>query len=93
MAEAVTLPVIGAFTASAQASPSFKRASGFNISLSGTWVATVNLERSFDQGATWVIVKSYTANAQEVVDDPSPDNFYRFNCTAFTSGPVVFRIG
>ena len=33
----------------------------FNLSLSGTWNATLTVQRSFDLGATWLDVKTWTA--------------------------------
>lgn len=66
----------------------------FNIGLSGTWVATVFLQRSFDNGSTWLDVKSYTANIQETGDEPESGVIYRVGVKTggFTSGTVVARI-
>lgn len=65
----------------------------FNLSLSGTFVATVQLQRSFDAGSTWLVVKSYTAVAEEVGDAGDEKGvLHRLECTAYTSGTVVGRL-
>jgi hypothetical protein len=66
----------------------------FNVSLdfnSGT--ATVDLERSFDDGATWEIRQSFTSDESTAIFEPEKKVKYRLNCSAFTSGPVSYRIG
>lgn len=72
----------------------------FNIELSGTWVGTVQLERSFDGGTTFVAAArdtggtpaAYTSNVSIVVAEPEPGVIYRWRCTAYTSGTVAYRI-
>lgn len=66
----------------------------FNLSLSGTWVATVHLQRSFDDGATWKDVKAYTANTEERGFEPEGGIKYRFGVKTgnYTSGTVVGRL-
>jgi hypothetical protein len=65
-----------------------------NLSLSGTWAATVFLQRSFDRGATWLDVASYTANTERAIEDYEPNVFYRAGVKTggFTSGTVVVRL-
>jgi hypothetical protein len=65
----------------------------FNISLSGTWVATATVQRSIDN-STWVDVKTYTLNAEEVGFEPE-FMWYRVGVKtgAYTSGTVVVRLG
>jgi len=65
---------------------------GFNMSLSGFGTATVVLQRSFDRGDTWLNVESFSADTERRVDDPEAGIYYRLNCTAFTSGPIVYRL-
>jgi len=67
----------------------------FNFSLSGTWVATVYVQRSFDAGATWVDVESFTANGEYTGYEPQQNVRYRFGVKegGFTSGTVVGRMG
>jgi hypothetical protein len=60
------------------------------LSLSGTFVATVTLDRSYDAGATWHIIESYTAATEVNVETPSDQFTYSLNCSAFTSGTVTY---
>ncbi len=83
--------VEGTFTGTGNGS-SFISHNNFNASLSGTWGGTVDLERSFDFGTTWVIVTSYTANTQQQVDEPEDGIHYRWNCSTHDSGTVVHRL-
>lgn len=72
---------------------------GFNLTLSGTWVGTVALERSFDGGTTWVTASTdsagtasaYTANCSVVVWEIEAGVNYRVTFTR-TSGTVVYRL-
>jgi len=56
---------IGLVTASITAQNTFSDGlyteGAFNISIAGTFVATVTVQRSFDQGATWRDVDTFTA--------------------------------
>jgi hypothetical protein len=65
-----------------------------NLSLSGTWSATVFLQRSFDNGTTWLDVESYTANTEKAVEDYEKGVVYRLFCKTggFTSGTIVCRL-
>ena len=65
----------------------------FTISLTGTWVATVTLQRSFDDGASWIDVTTYTTN-QSITYSDGLDNqivLYRIGVKtgAYTSGTVA----
>ncbi len=92
-------PVEGNFTAtgrSATFGPIPGR--GFNITLSGTFVATVILERSFDQGATWYPltgsgypIYNWTAAASEMAVEDETDVIYSLRCV-WTSGTAAYRI-
>ena len=63
----------------------------FTITVSGTWVATVRLQRSFDLGATWEDVDTRT-NSSTTLDDTldNQDIQYRIGVKTgeFTSGTV-----
>lgn len=70
-----------------------------NVSLWGTFVGTVQLERSFDQGTTWLPITAggtqiyvWTAPASETFEEPEGGVYYRLNCTAYTSGTINYRI-
>jgi hypothetical protein len=65
----------------------------FNLSISGTWVATVTVQRSIDN-STWVDVNTFTTNFEGVGFEPE-FMWYRVGVKtgAFTSGTVVVRLG
>jgi hypothetical protein len=72
-----------------------------NASASGG-AGTVQIERSFDGGATWHTVYIATTllswalngNAASIVlNEPEDQVKYRWNCTAYTSGSLVCRLG
>lgn len=65
----------------------------FNLSISGTFSATVTVQRSTDS-STWRDVDSYTAAAEEVGFEPEV-MFYRVGVKtgAYTSGTADVRIG
>jgi hypothetical protein len=67
----------------------------FNLSISGTFVATVTVQRSFDQGSTWRDVDTFTAPIETYGTDPEPVVVYRAGVKTgdFTSGTVNIRIG
>lgn len=44
-------------------------ARGFTVSRTGTWTATVTLQRSFDEGASWIDVTTYTNNGTVTFND------------------------
>jgi hypothetical protein len=72
----------------------------FNAALWGTFSATVKLERSFDGGTTWIVCgkdssgteSAYTGAVSLTVTEPEQNVLYRWNCTAYTSGTVNYRL-
>lgn len=71
----------------------------FNVSIWGTFVAAVRLERSFDAGATWLpltangtALMSFSGPVSEQWSDDEVGVRYRLKCTAYTSGTVNYRI-
>jgi len=66
---------------------------GFSYDVSGTFVATVKLERSFDGGGSWETVVTATGAASGTIANlvtlGGAGALYRFQCTAFTSGTAV----
>lgn len=101
-------PVTGSFAATGQSasflpSPAKRDQNGaFNIALTGTAVATVQLEKSFDGGTTWCAIYaggiqlkqwSYSSgNFAETATESEAGVLYRLNCTAFTSGSLAYRL-
>lgn len=93
-------PITAACTGAAQGTAWFRPVTGrrFNIDVSGTFVATVAVERSFDDGATARAVTvngtaiTRTAAASESLSEDENGVLYRLRCTAWTSGTVNLRI-
>lgn len=71
--------------------PVFRGVKGvpFTYSLSGTFVATLILEKS--NGSTWETIATLTAAAVAQYT-PTEDASFRFRCSAFTSGTAVTSI-
>lgn len=65
----------------------------FNVSISGTFSATVTAQRSIDK-VNWFDVDSWTAPSEDVGMDPEVI-WYRVGVKTgdFTSGTVVIRVG
>lgn len=92
--------VTGTFAATGQSASFAPLGRDFNVSLWGTFVGSVQLERTFDNGANWLPITAdgtqlyvWTAPASESASDPEQQPVYRLNCTAYTSGTVNYRIG
>lgn len=100
--------VSGAFTATGT-STNFVAQGAFNIVIygssgpNGSWNATVQIERSFDGGTTWLIAgvggtgtqAIYSTNNQDVsvvADEPERGVLYRLHCTIYASGTINYRI-
>lgn len=88
----------GSFTAATKsATVLFK--GDFNVTLSGTFAATVALERSFDLAATWNPITYFdgapvrwTAPVSTPFSEVEDGVVYRLNCIAFVSGTVNWRL-
>lgn len=71
---------------------------GFNLSITGTFVAMFILERSFD-GVNWEVCTaggtyiSFSAPLSEVISDPEFNVRYRIRVTSYTSGTINYRFG
>lgn len=93
------MALTGTFGATGQSSsfvPSVSRA--FNVSIYGTFVGTVQLERSFDD-TNWLPITAagtqmylWTGPASEIAAEIESGVSYRLNCTAYTSGTINYRI-
>ena len=91
--------VTGTFGATGQSDP-VELIGPFNITLSGTFAATVKLERSFDAGVSWQVVSknsngdeaAYSAPIGIKLEEWERGVKYRLNCTAYTSGTVNYRL-
>ena len=88
------VPVTGSFAAIG-ASATFVPAAGrgFNVSLWGSFSASLQLERSFDSGTTWLqAAAARTSPDTFVCLEPESGVQYRLNCTVFASGPINYRV-
>ena len=66
------------------------------------WTGTIQLERSFDGGLTWLVCNIGGSGALAVwsagtplsltFGEPEKNVLYRLNCTAYTSGPIYYRL-
>ena len=68
---------------------------GFNLSLSGTWVATVYVQRKFSyDDTTWMDVETFTANGEYRGYEYEDDVQYRVGVKTggYTSGTIMARI-
>ena len=67
----------------------------FSFSISGTFVGTVTAQRSFDAGATWRDVDTFTAPIETAGYDGEPIVVYRAGIKTgdYTSGTASIRIG
>ena len=68
-----------------------------NISISGTFVATITLQRRFidgDQISPYRDIKTYIAPIEEVAEEPESSVEYRLFCKtgAFTNGTASLRL-
>ena len=65
----------------------------FDLDITGTWVATVTLQRSFDDQVSWTDVTTYTTNQNTTVNDGLDNEivFYRIGIDTgdYTSGTAT----
>lgn len=89
---AVTASITNANSFTEQAELDYRRP--FNVSVSGTFSATVALQRSFDGGSTWLTVWTTTTAAELVVDTVEPGTLWRLGVRTgdYTSGTVAARV-
>jgi hypothetical protein len=83
----------------AQAAPSISMQGNFNITLYGTFAATIAPERSFDGGTTWLQL-SFSDGTPVQISAPASTSWseseagvlYRLRCSSYTSGTITWRI-
>ena len=67
----------------------------YDWSTHGTWTGTIQLERSFDDGTTWLVVKTIVsaddANITLADTEEIDDALYRVNVVALSSGTVTYN--
>lgn len=93
------------FRVTGERTNAFQSAAIFNLTISGTFVATIAVQRSFDNGSTWHTVSknvdgdpaeyssAISLSLQEPEGRDTSPVLYRLNCTAFTSGQADYRMG
>lgn len=66
----------------------------FNLSITGSFNATVTVQRSFDSGSTWYDVDSWTENTQEYAIEPERGVWYRVGCKdgEHNTGAITVRL-
>ena len=66
----------------------------FNLSISGTFVATITVQRSFDNKVTWQDVDTFTKPTEDWGMEPEVC-WYRVGVKTgeFTSGSIGIRLG
>ena len=82
--------VTTAFTAVASGNGiKVNKGNSFKYEITGTFSATVVLEKTVNGGATWetILTKTAAASGNIYVIDESAE--YRFRCTAYTSGTAT----
>jgi hypothetical protein len=100
----MALSVTGSFAATGQSAAitvkgvDDQRGHPINISLWGTFVGTVQVERAFDGGSNWLPLTAlgsaiaFTGPVSEVFEEGEAGVQYRLNCTAYTSGTINYRM-
>ena len=83
--------ISSAFTGVDQVSVQINVGGTIALSLSGTWVATVVLERSMDKGGTFATVETFTENHEARIHGLG--EVFRLRTTEFTSGVVSYFLG
>lgn len=70
----------------------------FNLNIWGTFTGSLRLERSFDEGVTWIpctalgTAIAFTTPASETILEPESGVFYRVTATALSSGTANWRL-
>jgi hypothetical protein len=64
------------------------------VSVKGTWIATITVQRSFDFGVTWQTFTSFSYNQSFEITEARDDIYYRIGCETgyYTSGTASCSI-
>lgn len=82
--------VTGTFAATGVSKPLNGSKQGLTLVLADFGVGTIQLQVSWDGGATWEPWGSYTADTAAVVDSKTNNVSWRLECTAYTSGTLKY---
>ncbi len=80
------------FTGTGASAETVRLRGDYNVSISNTFVGTIQVQRNFNDGRGWLAVKSYTAPAEELGYETEVGVDYRLYCTAYTSGTADARL-
>lgn len=79
----------GSFTAVGNSDP-LKTFGQWNFVTRGTWAGTIQLQKSFDNGVTWIDFRSYSSDSDKNFDvtgnEKEEDVLYRVRMDVYTSG-------
>ena len=91
--------VSGSFTVAGQVSTPFAFWGAFNVAIWGTFVATLQVEKSYDGGTTWIPLFNFFTGAAVAFTAPGSLQIgecergvtYRMHCTQYVSGTANYR--
>jgi hypothetical protein len=63
-----------------------------SIEADSAWSGTIQLQKSRDGGSTVHVVKEYTEDSQEYVEDKVPGVVYRLYCSARSAGAALCEL-
>ena len=89
----------GSFTALGN-SPQISFFGQFNVSIWGTFIGTVELQKSFDGGVTWLPAGTFNQGSNSDINSPLSyawqeyeyGVYYRLACNHYTSGTINYRL-
>lgn len=92
--------VTGTLATSGAASPSVAIYGNFNVTISGSFTGTAQVQRSFDNGTTWNTVStdgtgsaaSYSAPCSVTGIEVEWALLYRIYCSALSAGSITYRL-
>lgn len=84
--------ILGVFIGTGVSTSSKYSRGYYNVSVWGNFVGTIQLQRSFD-GVTWLVAKELSAASEGYGYEAEDKVLYRFECTAYTSGSINYRMG
>jgi hypothetical protein len=64
----------------------------YNLLITGSFAATIAIERSFDGGASFIELQRFTSPTQLVGEEPESNIIYRLTCSTFASGAASYRL-
>jgi hypothetical protein len=88
--------VVGTFNATDQTSSTLPVEGQWNMVSRGTWAGTLQVQKSFDGGSTWVDFRSYSSASDKNFDATGEENekgvLYRLKMSAHTAGSCKYEL-